>query len=185
MSFQRITTLCCALAISGCAQLPPPASSAAPKLSAEQTLQRVLDFARDNTRVADLNAERLRKIFGVPFETAGTNIGYGEKVAPNWWSAIQLLTAPPNGPRLDVSFHPDPPSSNPAMTEICKLDYDRLAAELKAMGFKHQTYRAEHRRVIQENFERPGMTLWVYTQGEADEPREKITHACVRMILIH
>ena len=48
-----------------------------------------------------------------------------------------------------------------------------------------ETYRAEHNRVIHDLFQREGLTVTVYTRGEADNPPEKITHACVQMVLIN
>ena len=62
---------------------------------------------------------------------------------------------------------------------------DRFAAELQTMGFSRETYRAEHNRVIHDLFQREGLTVTVYTRGEADTPPEKITHACVQMVLIN
>lgn len=201
-ALRRLVVLLLAAAASACAASPPPAATpsassqetsamtastappAAPRLNAEQTLRRLLDLVRDTRTVADIDAAGLSKAFGVDFATAEGRLGYSERVAAGWWSSIELDPSAASGPRLEVAFRPEAPGTYPPLTDICALDYDRFAAGLTAMGLSHRTYRGEHNRMIHESFEREGLNLTVYTRGEADSPPEKITHACVLMVLV-
>ena len=161
------------------------AEAFAPKLDAEQSLRRLLDLIRGSRSIQDINAERLREVFGVSFAEASGRHGFAERLDRDWWSSFELDPNSAYGPRFEFAFRPDPPNANPAATSICALDYKAFAAELEAMGFRHETYRAEHNRIIHEQFERPGMTVQVYTRGEAEAPPEKTAHACVHMVLVN
>lgn len=156
----------------------------APKLDAEQSLRRLLDLIRGSRSVGEITADRLREVFGVAFTESSGRHGYAERLDRDWWSSFELDPDSAYGPRFEFAFRPDPPNANPAATALCALDYKAFAAELEAMGFRHETYRAEHNRIIHEQFERPGMTVQVYTRGEAEAPPEKTAHACVEMVLI-
>lgn len=161
------------------------AEAFAPKLDAEQSLRRLLDLIRSSRSVSDITAERLREVFGVSFSEASGRHGFAERLTRDWWSSFELDPNSAYGPRFEFAFRPDPPNANPAASAICALDYKAFAAELEAMGFRHETYRAEHNRIIHEQFERPGMTVQVYTRGEAETPPEKTAHACVQMVLVN
>lgn len=156
-----------------------------PRLDAEQSLLRLLELIRGSKTVQDITPERLQQVFGVDFAVASGRSGYGERLTRDWWSSFELDPAHPYGARFEFSFRPDPPGTYPPLTAICSIDFDRFAAELQAMGFSRETYRAEHNRVIHDLFQREGLTVTVYTRGEADSPPEKITHACVQMVLIN
>lgn len=156
-----------------------------PQLDAEQSLLRLLELIRGSKTVKDITAGRLQQTFGVAFAEDSGRLGFGERLTKDWWSSFELDPAHPYGARFEFSFRPDPPGSYPPASAICAVDFDRFAAELQKMGFGRETYRAEHNRVIHDLFERPGMSVTVYTRGEADSPPEKITHACVQMVLIN
>jgi hypothetical protein len=161
-----------------------PSNAIAPARDAEPSLRRVLALIRDTARVADLDADRLQRVFGVRFDTAGGRLGHGERLTPEWSSSYELDPAGPDGPRFEFAFLPEPPGAYPAMTAICALDFDGVAAELVAMGFRHETVRGEHGRIVHERFDRPGLRVIVETRGESDDTPAAIGHACVRTIRI-
>lgn len=156
-----------------------------PRLDAEQSLLRLLELIRGSKTVQDITVDRLQQTFGVEFTTASGRSGFGERLTHDWWSSIELDPSHPYGARVEFSFRPDQAGTYPPFTDICKIDFDRFASELQTMGFSRETYRAEHNRVIHDLFQREGLTVTVYTRGEADSPPEKITHACVQMVLIN
>ena len=162
-----------------------PSQAFSPRLDAERSLLRLLDLIRDSRTIRDITAERLQQIFGVAFASDDGRLGFGERLTGDWWSSFEFDPASTDGPRFEFSFRPDPPGTYPPLSDICKVDFDRFAAELQTMGFKRDTYRGEHNRVIHDLFQREGLTVTVHTRGEADNPPGKITHACVRMVLIH
>lgn len=162
----------------------PAAEAFAPKLDAEQSLRRLLDLIRGSRSIGEITADRLREVFGVAFTESSGRHDFAERLDRDWWSSFEFDPNGAYGPRFEFAFRPDPPNANPAATAICALDYQAFAAELEAMGFRHETYRAEHNRILHEQFERPGMTVQVHTRGEAEAPPEKTAHACVEMVLI-
>lgn len=161
------------------------AQTFSPRIDAEQSLLRLLELIRGSKTIQDIDAARLKQVFGVDFAMHAGRLGFGERLDRDWWSSFEFDPTSAYGPRFEFAFRPDPPNANPAATAICALDYKAFAAELEAMGFRHETYRAEHNRIIHEQFERPGMTVKVYTRGEAEAPPEKIGHACVHMVLVN
>lgn len=156
-----------------------------PRVDAEQSLLRLLELIRGSKTVQDITTDRLQRMFGVEFTVASGRSGFGERLTRDWWSSIEFDPNHPYGARVEFSFRPDQAGAYPPLTDICKVDFDRFAAELQKMGFSRETYRAEHNRVIHDLFEREGLSVTVYTRGEADNPPEKITHACVQMVLIN
>ncbi len=205
MSAHRFSPLIVALGLAGCAHPSPDRTAApgstqeihvmtstaaasqgfSPRVDAEQSLLRLLDLIRDSKTVQDITTDRLQTTFGVPFTLESGRSGFGERLTADWWSSIEFDPTHPRGPRVEFSFRPDQPSAYPPFTAICGIDFDRFAAELQAMGFSRETYRAEHNRIIHDLFQREGLAVTVYTRGEADSPPEKIAHACVRMVLIN
>lgn len=162
----------------------PATDAPAPALDAERSLRRVLDLIRDGAPVGAITAARLRGIFGVEFTESSGRYGFAERLTQDWWSSFELDPKAPHGPRFEFAFRPAAPNAHPPASAICALDYEGFAAELLAMGFRHETYRAEHNRIVHERFERPGMIVLVYTRGEADTAPDKIAHACVQRVLI-
>jgi hypothetical protein len=161
------------------------AESFAPRLDAEQSLRRLLDLIRDSRRVGEITAERLREVFGVASTESSGRHGFAERLDRDWSWSFELDPNSAYGPRFEFAFRPDPPNATPAATAICAMGYKAFAAELEAMGFRHDSYRAEHNRIIHEQFERPGMTVQVYTRGEAEAPHQRVAHACVQMVLVN
>lgn len=156
-----------------------------PTLTAEALLQRLLALVSDSKGIEDFNPRRIRRAFEVEFFVDEGRLGFGERLCRDWWSSLELDPDGAYGPSFELAFRPDRTGTYPPATEICALDYDSFAAELTAMGFEHETCYGEHGRVIHETFERNGVTLTVYTRGEADEPHDKITHACVMRVIVN
>ncbi|MBW8851318.1 MAG: hypothetical protein JF600_11100 [Xanthomonadales bacterium] len=201
--FRRLAaaTPACAfvLALSACAA-PSPISSAkeespmssqahaaqafSPKLDAGQALQKLLTLLRGAHRIEDIDGAALERAFGVPFTAHDGRLGFGERITRDWWTAMELDPKSPDGPRFEFSFRPDDPSAYPSASEICALDFDRFAAELTAAGFRRETYRGEHGRIINDTFERDALKVTVQTRGENDDSPEKIAHACVKTVLV-
>lgn len=159
--------------------------SSAPRLDAGQSLLRVLELIRGIKTVQDIDAARLQQVFGVPFAEASGRLGFGERVSAHWWSSFEFDPGAAAGPRFEFAFRPDPPDSYPVLSDTCAVDFDHFASQLQAMGFARETHRAEHGRVINELFQREGLAVTVQTRGEADNRPEKISHACVLMVLVN
>ncbi|GGA16695.1 hypothetical protein [Dyella nitratireducens] len=155
-----------------------------PVLNAEQVLARLLVLIRTSRSVNEFTGEYLSEKMGVPFATyrPGQHV-FGEPVTADWSYAIEMDENLKPSPRLSFDFRSDPGTS-PPMSDICQIDFDRFKAELEGMGFNSEPYYGEHGRFINVSFTRPNLYIEVYPEGEADDPVEKISHRCVKMVLI-
>lgn len=156
-----------------------------PVLSADALLRCLLDLLRDTHEIADVTRARVRQAFGVAFEIDEGRLGFGERLCRDWWSSIELDPDGAFGPSFELAFRPDCAGTFPSAAGICAMDYDAFAAELKAMGFEHESLLGENGRIVHENFDRDGLSVIVHTRGEADEPAGKRAHACVMRVILN
>jgi hypothetical protein len=159
-----------------------PAPIASPRLDASQALQRVLDLIGDTRGLADLTPARVGEKLGVPMEAArsgSARYGFGEALNPQWTYGVSLDATSPEAAKFEFSFNPS--QADAPMTPICQLDYDAFTARLEALGFTRTPYRAEHGRFVSEWFDKPGLRVSVYPQGET---AQAAAHRCVRMVTI-
>jgi hypothetical protein len=189
-----ILLLAACVALPACSHAPLSASSkeeptmttaapiASPKLDAPQALQRVLDLIDDSHALADLTPAHISQKLGIPMETArdgSARYGFGEAINAQWTYGVELDATAPDASRFEFAFNPS--QADAPMTPICQMDYDAFTARLEAMGFKRTPYNAEHGRFVKEWFDRPGLRVSVYPQGET---AEAAAHRCVRMVTI-
>jgi hypothetical protein len=198
-----------ALALSGCAHMsadtrpppdsakmpaamtsPPPTnamSAAASKLSVEPMLTRLLELIRSTTRVEEFTPERLSQIMGVDVQRArdqSQRYGYGEAVNAHWNQNFEVDLQRKIGARFNFSFDPNPPDAYPPIADLCEPDFHAVAAELEAMGFKRTRYHGEHGRFINDWFDRPGMRVAVYPQGEGSASGQSTGRLCVKRVQV-
>ena len=155
------------------------------KLNGEQVLLRLLELIRGGKSVKEFTPAYLSKVMGVGFVTYGRDhFGFGEQLTPDWSYGIEVqdILTEEGRPRLDFNFN-SAPETYPPMTDICKVDFDRLTAELETMGFARHPYYAEHDRHINDDFDRSNMQIEVYPDGESDKLTGK-PHLCVKMVVI-
>lgn len=168
-----------------------PTASAAPaaalRLSAEQMLTRLLELIRTSARLEDFTVERLSRTMGVPVQRASDQsqrYGYGEALDAQWNQNFEVDPQRTIGARFNFSFDPIAPDANPPLAELCRLDYPRFTAALEEMGFKRTPYRGEHGRFINDNFDRPGMRVAVYPQGEVSASGQSTGRVCVKRVQV-
>ncbi|WP_093141587.1 hypothetical protein [Pseudoxanthomonas sp. GM95] len=156
--------------------------TAAPRLDASLALQRVLDLIGDSQGLADLTPAHISQKLGVPMEGArngSARYGFGESLNAQWTYGVSLDATAPGAAKFEFSFNPS--QADAPMTGICQMDYDAFTAKLEALGFKRTPYSAEHGRFVSEWFDKPGLRVSVYPQGET---AEAAAHRCVRMVTI-
>lgn len=178
------------------ATAPTPA---APKLTAEQVLTSLLTLVRDSRSIKDFTPEKLHEVTGMTIEHAkdgSERYGFGEQLTPDWNYGFGVDKSLLQGPRFELSFNENPPGSSHPMTDICRIDFEKFASELESMGFTREPYydaappappgqeRLPHGSLLYWAFYRPELGIQVYPRGGANEPHEKINHACVQMVLI-
>lgn len=170
------------------------------KTTAEQALRRLLELIRTSHSIADFTPERLGEVMKTPINRWEDGYGSGEKLTSQWSYGFQMtqvqITKQERRWRFDFSFNTasDEP---PPMTGICQMDFDHFTAELEAMGYTREPYydsappanmgqpRLPHGRLMYDSFSGAGLYIEVYPRGEGHDPIEKISHRCVKMLLIY
>jgi hypothetical protein len=156
-----------------------------PKLTAEQVLTRLLELIRTTKSIEDFTPEHLSNVIGVEFKNISPGYyGFGEQITAAWFYGMELNEGSSTGrSRFYFSFNSNPATS-PDMTSICQVDFDQFTTALEKMGFKRQRSFGEHGRFMSDLFDRHGMHIEVSPRGEAMEPIDRISHFCVKTILI-
>ena len=155
------------------------------KISAEQLLLRLLELIKSSETIQDFTPERMGEAMKVKAQTFGPgHFGYGVALTRDWSYALEVNEKGISGSRLDLEFIDRKSTKDSPATDICKIDFNRFASALETAGFKQQPLYGEHGEIVFHRFDRPGLSITVATRGEADEPIEKISHACVRLVTV-
>ncbi len=174
------------------------ATSASPRLNAEQVLTRLLGVIRDSKSTREITSEHLGREMGVEFltEEPGYHV-FGEELAPGWGYGVELYDSvtPVRSHRLLFSFNGDP-GADPGVAGLCKPDFGQFTAELEQMGFVRNSHydsppqpppgapRLPRGSWMYDHFDRPGMHIEVHPQWTIPSSPGEAGRECVRMILI-
>lgn len=174
------------------------ATSASPKLNAEQVLTRLLNVIRSSGNTQEITSERLGKEMGVDFVThePGYHV-FGEELTPEWAYGMELYdkVTPIRNHHFLLSFNSDP-GETPSMASICEPDFTQFTTELEEMGFTRKGHydsppqpppgvpRLPHGSWMYDHFDRPGMHIEVHPQRANSSSPEQAGHECIKMILI-
>lgn len=158
-----------------------------PKLNAEQALTRLLGLIRNSRSLQDFTPKRLQDLMGTAISYANNGddrYGFGELITSQWSYGFGVDRSLKNGPRFEFSFNETVPGASFPMTGICQIDFERFKTELEAMGFSSESRYGLHGALSNFTFFRPNLYIEVYPEGEANDSIEKISHRCVKMVLI-
>lgn len=157
-------------------------TSSSSQMSAEGVLRQLLSLLDGLSSAQDIRVATLQASFDVTLAERSGRYAFAAPLTSAWWLMIEWDPAHAAGPQLSLAFTAADPEANPSMTPICRTDVESLAAALRERGFKRETYRAEHGRVIHEQFTREALSVLVYPRGESDDSPEKAAHACVHRV---
>lgn len=153
--------------------------------TADQLLARLLILIKDTASAKELTIEHVSAAMQHPAQTFGPgHFGYGGKLTERWSYGLEVKKGGSTGVRLDLDFIDTTPTKSASATDICQLDFNRFAAELKAIGFAHDSVRGEHGRVVYERFQRQSLGVIVDRIGGASLPADTPTPACVRHVTV-
>ncbi|MBL0734445.1 hypothetical protein JJW16_08700 [Stenotrophomonas maltophilia] len=162
-----------------------PETSPPSPLTAEQLLLRLLDLIKSTTSTRELTAERLSAAMQAPAQAFGPgHFGYGGTLTPEWGYGLELKRAGAADARLDLNFIDTSSDRRASAAAICQVDFNHFASALDAAGFKRETVRGEHGRVIYDRFNRPRLSIKVDTMPENPDATGGATHACVRLVTV-
>jgi len=164
-----------------------PVSETSPPspLNAEQLLLRLLDLIKATTSTRELTAERVSAAMQAPAQSFGPgHFGYGGALTPEWGYGLEVKQAGAADARLDLNFIDTSSDRKASASQICQVDFSRFASALDAAGFKRETVRGEHGRVIHERFDRPQLSIKVDTMPENPNALGDASRACVRLVTV-
>ncbi|MBN5142666.1 hypothetical protein JY471_09015 [Stenotrophomonas maltophilia] len=154
-------------------------------LNAEQLLLRLLDLIKATTSTRELTAELLSAAMQAPAQVFGPgHFGYGGTLTPEWGYGLEVQRAGTADARLDLNFMDTSSDRKASAAAICQVDFNHFASALDAAGFKRETVRGEHGRVIYDRFDRPQLSIKVDTMPENPHALGDATHACVRLVTV-
>lgn len=155
------------------------------KFGAEAAMLKLLELIRGSKSIDDFTPEKLSNVMGLQMNFDGPDrFGAAETLTQDWSYGFYVDRTGMDGPVFIFSFKPRGSRKDPPATAICQLDFNSFARELERMDFSQEAIYGEHGRLIEHRFYRPGFYIEVITQGEASDPVEKITHACVTIVVI-
>lgn len=147
---------------------------------ATAVLQRMLELIQGTHALADLTPARVGQVMGVSLERArdgSARYGFGAALDSSWSYTIELDSTSPDAAKFAFNFMSSSPDAS--MSPICQMDFDAFSRRLEALGFTRTPYNAEHGRLVKAWFDKPGLRVSVYPQGESNESAE---HRCVRTV---
>lgn len=154
-------------------------------LNAEQLLLRLLDLIKATTSTRELTAERLSAAMQAPAQVFGPgHFGHGGTLTPEWGYGLEVQRAGTADARLDLNFMDTSSDRKASAAAICQVDFNHFASALDAAGFKRETVRGEHGRVIYDRFDRLQLSIKVDTMPENPHALGDATHACVRLVTV-
>lgn len=158
---------------------------AAPKLDAEAALSKVLELIRSSKGIDDFTPERISEVTGLRMNFDGPDrFGAGEQLTSEWNYSFYVNRTGMDGSQFMFSFDPSTIGQSPPATAICGMDFDAFATALEQMGFKKETWYAEHGRILKYTFDSSHMYVSVATEGENDAPADKLAHQCIRTVTV-
>lgn len=157
----------------------------APKLDAETALSKVLELIRSSKGINDFTPDRISEVTGLRMNFDGPDrFGAGERLTPEWNYSFYVNRAGLGGPQFMFSFDPSIIGQSPPATAICGMDFNAFAKALEQMGFKKETWYAEHGRILKYTFDSSHMYVSVGTEGEDDAPPDRLAHQCIRTVTV-
>jgi hypothetical protein len=160
-----------------------PANAA--KINAGQLLSRLLDLIKSSKSIGDFTPDRVNAAMQLQdFSLGPGHFQYGGILTDNWSYGLEVDQASVHGPRVALEFVDKTPSRDAAMGDICQVDFDRFASELKGAGFKQDTVYGEHGITVYHRFDRPDLSIKISTNGEASDATGEIGRTCIRLITI-
>jgi hypothetical protein len=162
-----------------------PETVAPAALSAEELLLHLLNIITHLQSTSDLTVENLSAAMQRPALMFGTRyFGYEGTLTSEWGYALEVDKAGTSAARLDLNFIDTTPEKRATATDICKVDFDQFAALLGGAGFKRETIRGEHNRIVYDRFDRQNLSVTVASISETSKPSGEPMHACVRLVTV-
>ena len=157
------------------------------KPTAEGLLGQLLVLIKGSQNISDFSPERLNSTMGQAVQfVKGDERRYRAfgPLTKDWSYGFGVDETKLDGRWFEFRFDRNVAGASPAMTEICRLDFDRFTQQLEQMGFARERNVVEDGRWMSDFFTRPGMRVEVFPRGEAAEPQELVAHKCVEWVYI-
>ncbi|RJS04130.1 hypothetical protein [Xanthomonas sp. CFBP 7698] len=157
------------------------------KPTAEGLLGQLLVLIKGSQDISDFTPERLNSTMGQAVQfVKGDERRYRAfgPLTKDWSYGFGVDETKLDGRWFEFRFDRNVAGASPAMTEICRLDFDRFTQQLEQMGFARERNIVEDGRWMSDFFTRPGLRVEVFPRGEAAEPQALVAHKCVEWVYI-
>lgn len=154
------------------------------ELTAEQLLATLSELIINTTDAGELTKDLIEKTFNIHLEQWEANLaGYGARLTSEWNVAISVGNYESIGPSVALRFVPSEDREIP-MTDICAVDANAFGARLEQANFIREARYGIHGERWGSAYRRGTLQVVASTEGEANEPAEKIAHACIESVQI-
>ena len=161
----------------------PSNTSIVPQTQAGKVLSGVLDLLTRKHAVREFDIRAVSDALGKTASTfAEGHFGYREPLSRNWSYVLDVRKIDGKDGRFDLNFINTSAGESAPATELCEIDFEYVAAELRQAGYRQETNHGEHGQVVYEQFHRPDITVTISTIGEAGAPPAKISHRCIQIL---
>jgi len=155
------------------------------QLTAEQLLTKLIELIINSQTTDDISKATLETTFGVLLTRSDSGgERFAARLTANWNVAISFTNYASSGPIARLAFSSATNDPETPMTDICGIDAEALASALTDASFERSPVFGIHGERWGATFTRGPVRIDVGTGGEASEPSEKITHACIKWVAI-
>lgn len=154
-----------------------------PQTHAGKVLSGVLELLKRKHSVREFDIGTVSDAIGKTASTfADGHFGYRESLSRDWSYVLDVRSIGGKDRRFDLNFINTSDGESAPATDLCEIDFEHVAAELKQAGYRQETNHGEHGQVVYEQFHRPDIAVTISTIGEAGTPPDKVKHRCIQIL---
>lgn len=152
--------------------------------TAEQLLTQLTKLIINTTDVRQLTRQVVENAFRIQLGRSSEDTSsYAARITSDWNIGIEVNDHEDDGRGVRFEFF-ESGGDRPPMTSICALDADAFGAELQRAGFIRTAQYGIHGERLGADYRRGALQVVASTGGEAGEPTEAISHACIKAVEI-
>lgn len=164
-----------------------PDTDAPTQHTADALLGELLELIKSSRTISDFTPARLSATLGQsggPIKGDNNRYQAFGRLTDEWSYGFGVNQDRLDGRWFEFRFDRNVAGASPAMTDICRPDFDLFTRQLEQLGFTRESNIVEDGRWMSDFFTRPGMRIEVFPRGEAADPHELVAHKCVEWVYI-
>lgn len=153
-------------------------------LTAEQLLSKLAELITDITDADQLTNALIESAFDIRLEPYDGDYDYAARLTPEWNVSIVVRNDELAGRIVEFGFFDSNEETTADMTDICGVDSDVFGRAMLQAGFELRASHGVHGERRGNEYRRGSVQVSTLTQGEANQPHEKIAHECITSVRI-